>query len=134
MGEFCAITGAERSTALAALAQSGGDLGRAVGLFFDLGAAGLAAQAVKHTHTVGGTAGTAVVSARAGGHAGEWRCATDGSLKHYCKTDAGQAGTHICAHARVIRASHWSCCGALTQSAPCGGVSVVRSAHRICLR
>ena len=122
--EFCAVTGAEPSTALVALAQSGGDLEGAMGLFFDHWdssmSEALAAQAAHGSsgHTASDTAG-----AGAGGHAGEWRCITDGSLDVYCKTDAGDAGTHICAHAAgVIDASHWSCCGVLTQAAPCGGV------------
>ena len=124
VGEFCAITGAGRSAALTALAQSRGDLARAVGLFFDLGAAGLAAQAAQRSRAAGDTA---AVSAGAGGHTGEWRSTSVMTASNtYCKLgapDGGDAGTHICAHAGgVIRASHWSCCGALNQAAPCGGV------------
>ena len=42
VNQFCAITGADRTTALAALVQGGGVLERAVDLFFEYGPAGLA--------------------------------------------------------------------------------------------
>ena len=42
VGQFCAVTGADGSTARAALAQSGGDLQRAIDFFFEYGAAALA--------------------------------------------------------------------------------------------
>ena len=60
-----------------------------------------------------------------GGHAGEWRTGKS-PFQHHCKLSDGDSGRVKCVHGNgVIKAPHWSCCGARAEGKPCtkGGES-----------
>jgi len=63
-----------------------------------------------------------------GAHTGQWRRLSDGGLRYKCSIPGNEDGT-LCSHdGGIIGSDHWSCCGKLSEKAPCSGSSTNSSA------
>lgn len=85
-----------------------------------------------------------------GQHSGEWRAIKYGSGKRWCKLKPCDFGTKMCEHkggyqevpgedfdpktshwGRVIKKSHWSCCGATSRTSACVDQTITQATFRI---